>query len=166
LYRYTLFDHFNPPTRLTVLCSGDARGSVVLSAFGIFPVGSAELAAANFALTPPSAEIAVQHASLSPDLSRVLVAFSASSSSTATSHAATAAVPLLAARSREVCQIAAHGSQVTRLMSEIEGELAGAAKNWSKAWGDFEGKIGTLHARLITGWEMSEDGDGVGSCTT
>ena len=45
-------------------------------------------------------------------------------------------------------------------MSDIECELAAAAKNWSKVWGDFEGKIGTLHARLISGWEMSEDGDG------
>ena len=45
-------------------------------------------------------------------------------------------------------------------MSNIECELATAAKNWSKVWGEFEGKIGTLHARLISGWEMSEDGDG------
>ena len=115
----TLLDHFNPPTRLTVLCSGDADGAVVLSAFGIFPVGSADLAAARLLLPDDAASsgsnIAVQHASLSPDLSRVLVAFSSSSSSSSassttassSSHAATASVPLLAARSREVCQIAA-----------------------------------------------------------
>ena len=38
-----LFDHFDPPTRLTVLCSGDARGDVVMNAFGIFPIASARV---------------------------------------------------------------------------------------------------------------------------
>lgn len=162
-----LFDHFNPPTRLTVLCSGDARGSVVLSAFGTFPVGAADLARAGLVRASP--DIAVQHASLSPDLSRVLVAFSATGAASPAStppsvavsaHAATAAVPLLATWSREMCQIAVHGSQVTRLMSGMEAELAAADKNWAKAWGDFDVKMGALHARLIAGWETSEEGDG------
>ena len=45
-----------------------------------------------------------------------------------------------------------------RLTSEIEAELAAAAKNWSRVWGEFETKIGTLHARLVSGWEMSDEG--------
>ena len=154
--RGALFDHFDPPARLTVLCSGDADGAVVLSAFGIFPFGGTNLAEAHGL----GAGVRVQHASLSPDLSRVLVAFSRGEGPGASAHVATAAVPLLSERSREVCQIAAHASQVARLVQVVDAELAAAAKTWSKAWAEFEARVGTLHARLIEGWEMSEDADG------
>jgi hypothetical protein len=58
-----------------VLCSGAADGTVVLSAFGLFQIGGADLAAAGLLASPSKEQFAVQHASVSPDLSRVLVAF-------------------------------------------------------------------------------------------
>ena len=58
-----------------MLCSGAADGTVVLSAFGLFQIGGADLAAAGLLASPSKEQFAVQHASVSPDLSRVLVAF-------------------------------------------------------------------------------------------
>ena len=125
-----LFDHFDPPTRLTVLCSGDARGDVVMSAFGIFPIASASVGdcPADFPVasargvdtagdTAGGADLAVLHASLAPDLSRILVAFRANGGVDAVG--ASAAMPLLARRSVEMCTAASHGSQIAALAAEL-----------------------------------------------
>ena len=143
-----LLDHFNPPSRLTVLCTGDARGVIALSAFGVFPVARADLSAADVragdgAAFPPGTRFAARHASASPDLSRVLVAFEARNPANATSndddedgssstarvsasdsssalYVATADASLLSARARELCEIASQGWRATRAGSIIK----------------------------------------------
>ena len=127
-----LFDHFDPPTRLTVLCSGDARGDVVMNAFGIFPIASARVGDCPADFPIASARTAgggaaggtageVLHASLAPDLSRILVAFRANGGVDAVG--ASAATPLLARRSVEMCTAASHGSQIAALAAELEREV-------------------------------------------
>ncbi len=68
-----------------VLVSGDAGGKVALSAFGVTPLGEADLTTVPGIglenLLPASdaeaqvLQIVIQHATASPDLSRVLVGF-------------------------------------------------------------------------------------------
>ena len=146
-----LFDHFDPPTRLTVLCSGDASGVVVMSAFGIFPIASTRVGdgpTADFPLGD-SNDLEILHASASPDLSRVLVAFTANGGLDAVG--AFASVPLLAMRSKEMCTAASHGSQVTALVAEIECELANAAETWVKARVDFDKRVASMRERVNDG---------------
>ena len=141
-------DHFDPPDRLTVLVSGDARGTIALAAFGVVPLGSADLTTArgagireNLLARSDAAEddakgknapkrargVVVQHATASPDLSRVLVGFGVTESRSVkknvdggdddaivASYVAVARVPLLAARSRELRDIAAHAAAKAR----------------------------------------------------
>ena len=150
-----LFDHFDPPTRLTVLCSGDARGDVVMSAFGIFPIASARVAdcPADFPVASGTAggaeELAVLHASLAPNLSRILVAFRANGDVDAVG--ASAAMPLLALRSVEMCVAASHGSQIASLAAEIEKEASSCATTWRQARLDFDARIDTLRERVGEG---------------
>jgi len=173
----TLFDHFNPPAKLSVLVGGDARGVVTMSAHGVFPIGVADVAAAGLGMlggffgegeglveSSSSSSFSVQHASLSPDMARVLVAFTAapsssSSSSSSAAFVATAAAPLLAARSREMCEIASHGSQCVKLANESCAEIDAASTAWSKAFGDFSSKMRALRERLATHWRHSDEFD-------
>ena len=152
-----LFDHFDPPTRLTVLCSGDASGVVVMSAFGIFPIASTRVGDgpnADFPLGDSNA-LEILHASASPDLSRVLVAFTANGGLDAVG--ASASVPLLAMRSKEMCTAASHGSQVTALVAEIECELANAADVWVKARVDFDKRVAAMRERVNDGGNDDTD---------
>ena len=152
-----LFDHFDPPTRLTVLCSGDASGVVVMSAFGIFPIASTRVGDgpnADFPLGDSNA-LEILHASASPDLSRVLVAFTANGGLDAVG--ASASVPLLAMRSKEMCTAASHGSQVTALVAEIECELANAADVWVKARVDFDKRVAAMRERVNDGGNDDPD---------
>ena len=150
-----LFDHFDPPTRLTVLCSGDARGDVVMSAFGIFPIASASVGdcPADFPTagggTAGGCDLAVLHASLAPDLSRILVAFRANGGVDAVG--ASAAMPLLARRSVEMCTAASHGSQIAALAAELEREARAAAATWREAREDFDARIDALRERVGEG---------------
>ena len=61
-----LLDHFNPTSRLTVLCTGDARGVIALSAFGVFSVARANLSASDVragdgAAFPPGTRFRREH---------------------------------------------------------------------------------------------------------
>ena len=164
-----LFDHFDPPTRLTVLCSGDARGDVVMSAFGIFPIASARVGdcPADFPIASArtaggGAELAVLHASLAPDLSRILVAFRANGGVDAVG--ASAATPLLARRSVEMCTAASHGSQIAALAAELEREVHSCAATWRKAREDFDARMNALRERVGEG--RSQGGRGRGQTRT
>ena len=141
-----------PPTRLTVLCSGDARGDVVMNAFGIFPIASARVGdcPADFPIAlaqMAAAQLrhAVLHASLAPDLSRILVAFRANGGVDAVG--ASAATPLLARRSVEMCTAASHGSQIAALAAELS-ERRAAAATWREAREDFDARIDALRERV------------------
>ena len=70
-----LLDHFNPTSRLTVLCTGDARGVIALSAFGVFSVARANLSASDVragdgARVPPETRFVARHVSVVPNLRR------------------------------------------------------------------------------------------------
>ena len=97
----------------------------------------------------------MQHATASPDLSRVLVGFgitapsrtnvgddeSATTSETKSrneivaSYVATARVPLLAARSRELRDIAAHAAALAAANDAVRERVAAAAVAWRRARG-------------------------------
>ena len=97
----------------------------------------------------------MQHATASPDLSRVLVGFgitapsrtnvgddeSATTSETKSrneivaSYVATARVPLLAARSRELRDIAAHAAALAAANDAVRERVAAAAAAWRRARG-------------------------------
>ena len=188
-FRSALVDHFDPPDRLTVLVSGDARGTIALAAFGVVPLGSADLTTARgagirenllarrnardregrVAVADVAAEddakgknasashgVVVQHATASPDLSRVLVGFGitapsrtnvgddesattsvASRNEIVASYVAVARVPLLAARSRELRDIAAHAAALAAANDAVRERVAAAAAAWRRARGGF-----------------------------
>ena len=185
-FRSALVDHFDPPDRLTVLVSGDASGVVSLSAFGVVPLGSADLNVAHGAGiredllarganeadgandASSSRGIVVQHATASPDLSRVLVGFGvtegywrrevgddASETSTevpsrnriVASYVAAARVPLLAARSRELRDIAVHAAALTAANDAVRERVATAAAAWRRARGAFSQAVSLLARR-------------------
>ena len=187
-FRSALVDHFDPPDRLTVLVSGDARGTIALAAFGVVPLGSADLTTArgagireNLLARSDAAEddakgknaskrargVVVQHATASPDLSRVLVGFgitapsrtnvgddeSATTSETKSrneivaSYVATARVPLLAARSRELRDIAAHAAALAAANDAVRERVAAAAVAWRRARGGFAQAVSLLARR-------------------
>ena len=160
-----LVDHFDPPDRLTVLVSGDARGTIALSAFGVVPLGSADLTVARGVgikenqARASSRGVVVQHATASPDLSRVLVGFGVTESRSVkknvdggdddaivASYVAVARVPLLAARSRELRDIAAHAAALAAANDAVRERVAAAAATWSRARGAFA-KAASLLAR-------------------
>ena len=188
-FRSALVDHFDPPDRLTVLVSGDARGTIALAAFGVVPLGSADLTTArgagireNLLARSDAAEndakgknaskrargVVVQHATASPDLSRVLVGFgitapsrtnvgddeSATTSETKSSrneivasYVAVARVPLLAARSRELRDIAAHAAALAAANDAVRERVAAAAAAWRRARGGFAQAVSLLARR-------------------
>ena len=156
-----LVDHFDPPDRLTVLVSGDARGTIALSAFGVVPLGSADLTktvARGVGVNEKSRGVVVQHATASPDLSRVLVGFGVTErfrenggddddiKKIVASYVAVARVPLLAARSRELRDIAAHAAALAAANDAVRERVAAAAAVWSRARGAFT-KAASLLAR-------------------
>ena len=181
-----LVDHFDPPDRLTVLVSGDASGVVSLSAFGVVPLGSADLTVARGAgiredllargargkdgasdgarKDPPSrVGVVVQHATASPDLSRVLVGFGVTERDDASSlssqkkenrgerivasYVAAARVPLLAARSRELRDIAAHAAALAAANDAVREGVAAAAAAWRRARRGFSQAVSLLARR-------------------
>ena len=181
-----LVDHFDPPDRLTVLVSGDASGVVSLSAFGVVPLGSADLTVARGAgiredllargargkdgasdgarKDPPSrVGVVVQHATASPDLSRVLVGFGVTERDDASSlssqkkenrgerivasYVAAARVPLLAARSRELRDIAAHAAALAAANDAVREGVAAAAAAWHRARRGFSQAVSLLARR-------------------
>ena len=156
-----LVDHFDPPDRLTVLVSGDARGTIALSAFGVVPLGSADLTktvARGVGVKEKSRGVVVQHATASPDLSRVLVGFGVTErfrenggddddiKKIVASYVAVTRVPLLAARSRELRDIAAHAAALAAANDAVRERVAAAAAVWSRARGAFT-KAASLLAR-------------------
>ena len=156
-----LVDHFDPPDRLTVLVSGDARGTIALSAFGVVPLGSADLTktvARGVGMREKSRGVVVQHATASPDLSRVLVGFGVTErfrenggddddiKKIVASYVAVTRVPLLAARSRELRDIAAHAAALAAANDAVRERVAAAAAVWSRARGAFT-KAASLLAR-------------------
>ena len=156
-----LVDHFDPPDRLTVLVSGDARGTIALSAFGVVPLGSADLiktVARGVGVNEKSRGVVVQHATASPDLSRVLVGFGVTErfrenggddddiKKIVASYVAVTRVPLLAARSRELRDIAAHAAALAAANDAVRERVAAAAAVWSRARGAFT-KAASLLAR-------------------
>ena len=125
-----LFDHFDPPTRLTVLCSGDVRGDVVMNAFGIFPIASARVGdcPADFPSHPLAQLAAAQQLAAqlgsrcSTRRSRrtsptILVAFRANGGVDAVA-ASLRRRRWTARRSVEMCTAASHGSQIAALAAE------------------------------------------------
>ena len=175
-----LLDHFNPTSRLTVLCTGDARGVIALSAFGVFPVARANLSASDVragdgAAFPPETRFVARHVSASPNLSRVLVAFEVrrpAANATSTVHddenekdgsssalyVTTADASLLGARARDLCEIASQGWRATRAAEDADATLAAAAETWRKARVDFLEKMRTLERRLRE-WDGGGDSD-------
>ena len=177
-----LLDHFNPTSRLTVLCTGDARGVIALSAFGVFSLARANLSASDVragdgAAFPPETRFVARHVSASPNLSRVLVAFEVrrpAARATSTVHddddddendgsssalyVTTADASLLGARARDLCEIASQGWRATRAAEDADATLAAAAETWRKARVDFLEKMRTLQRRLRE-WDGGGDAD-------
>ena len=159
-----LVDHFDLPDRLTVLVSGDASGKICLSAFGVTPLGDADLTAVpgigmeNIlparSTASQKSQIVIQHATASPDLSRVLVGFGvvddsteASSSKIISSHVAIARVPLLAARSRELRDVAAHGAALAAANDATNELVTSCSSTWKCARLGFSKAITILAKR-------------------
>ena len=183
-----LLDHFNPTSRLTVLCTGDARGVIALSAFGVFSLARANLSASDVragdgAAFPPETRFVARHVSASPNLSRVLVAFEVrrpAARATSTVHddddddendgsssalyVTTADASLLGARARDLCEIASQGWRATRAAEDADATLAAAAETWRKARVDFLEKMRTLQRRLRE-WDGGGDADVLGVST-
>ena len=169
-----------------MLVSGDASGVVSLSAFGVVPLGSADLTVARGAgiredllargargkdgasdgarKDPPSrVGVVVQHATASPDLSRVLVGFGVTERDDASSlssqkkenrgerivasYVAAARVPLLAARSRELRDIAAHAAALAAANDAVREGVAAAAAAWHRARRGFSQAVSLLARR-------------------
>ena len=149
-----LIDHFDPPARLTVLCTGDAAGTIALSAFGVFPVGGADLrSAVPAALGETVGEnetVAVAHASVAPDLSGVLAVFEVSDAdgSNARLFASRAATPVLADASKQLCEIASHGARARRLVADAEAEVRATADAWGAARRVLAEKMRALRERV------------------
>ena len=181
----TLVDHFDPPTRLTVLVSGDAAGKIALSAFGVTPLGEADLTTVPGIglenLLPASdaeaqvLKIVIQHATASPDLSRVLVGFGVVDTSEASggsedmaskitsSHVAVAHVPLLAARSRELRDVAAHAAALAAANEATRELVTTCCASWKKARAGFSKAVATLAKRARE--EQDAEGGGMNDAT-